>query len=222
MSIKIDQIIHSRRRSIAIIIQGDGKLVVRAPLRISKTIIQDFILSKTDWIQTQQAKVASRQAPLHAFTTGETFLYLGKSIPLKLVNHSSQPLSLNSSFLLKTSDQLRAKEIFEKWYKKQARQVFISRVQFFAQKHPFSYSKIRLSSARTRWGSCSSKGTLSFTWRLVMAPLDIIDYVVIHELVHLEIQNHSPVFWKKVQEVMPDYKKRRAWLKEYGNLLNLG
>ena len=129
---------------------------------------------------------------------------------------------LDSCFRLGRSDQPRAREIFIKWYKQQARQIITDRVDFFAQKHAFNYAKIRLSSARTRWGSCSSRGTLSFTWRLVMAPMEIIDYVVIHELVHLEIQNHSSSFWKKVQEYLPDFKKKRAWLKEYGCLLNLG
>jgi len=222
MQIKIDQIIHSRRKSVAIIIQADGKLVVRAPLRLSNAHIQDFVLSKTDWILSQQAKAASRQAPVHAFTSGDTFLFLGKTIPLEITENSARSLTLDSCFLLRSSDQPQAREIFTKWYKQQARQVFTSRVQFFAQQYTFNYSKIRLSSARTRWGSCNSKGSLSLTWRLVMAPMEIIDYVIIHELVHLEIQNHSSTFWKKVQEYLPDYKIRRTWLKEHGSLLNLG
>ncbi len=222
MQIKIDQIIHSRRKSIAIIVEGDGRLVIRAPMRLSKTRIQEFVLTKTDWILAQQAKAASRQAPVHAFKHGETFLFLGKTIPLEITDNSFPSLMLDSCFRLRRSDQPRASEIFIKWYKQQARQIFTKRVQFFAQKHGFNYSKIRLSSARTRWGSCNSKGSLSFTWRLVMAPMDIIDYVVIHELVHLEIHNHSSVFWKKVQEYLPDYKKRRAWLKINGYQLGLG
>ena len=222
MHIKIDQIVHSRRKSIAIIIQGDGRLVVRAPLRFSKSRIQEFVLSKTDWILTQQAKAASRKAPAHSFMNGEDFLFLGKTIPLEIVDNSSKSLTFDSCFRLRKSDQPHARAIFIKWYKTQARQIFTSRAKFFAQRNALIYSKIRLSSARTRWGSCSSKGTLSFTWRLVMAPLEIIDYVIIHELVHLEIQNHSPSFWKKIHEYMPDYKKRRAWLKAHGYQLSLG
>ena len=222
MPVKIDQIIHSRRRSIAIIIQNDGKLVVRAPLRFSISRIQEFVLSKSDWILSQQAKAASRRAPAHAFIKGEDFLFLGKTFPLEIVDNSSKSLTLDSCFRLRKLDQSQAGAIFVKWYQEQARQIFTSRVKFFAQKYAFTYSKIRLSSARTRWGSCSSKGTLSFTWRLVMAPLEIIDYVVIHEMVHLEIQNHSSSFWKKVHEYMPDYKKRRTWLKAHGYQLVLG
>jgi len=78
---------------------------------------------------------------------------------------------------------------------------------------------IRISSARTRWGSCSSRGTLSFTYRLVMAPPDVVDYVVLHELVHTQIHNHSKTFWNKVAKLMPDYKPRLAWLKKNGKYL---
>lgn len=222
MQIKIDRIIHSHRRSIAIIIQSDGKLVVRAPLRLSHARIQQFVGLKTDWILSQQEKAATRQIPVHAFISGETFLFLGKSIPLELVDHPREALTLDTCFRLRRSDQSQAGQVFLKWYQQQARQIFTSCVQLFAQRYALSYSKIRLSSARTRWGSCSSKGTLSFTWRLVMAPVEVIDYVVIHELVHLEIKNHSSAFWKKVQEYLPDYKKRRAWLKAHGYQLDLG
>jgi len=222
MQIKIDQIIRSRRRSIAIIVQADGKLVVRAPIRLSNARILEFIHSKTDWILAQQAKIASRRTPVHKFTSGETFLFLGEPIPLEISDNSKQPLILNTSFHLRRSDQPHARDIFIKWYQQQARQVFTNRAQFFAQKYGFNFSKIRLSSARTRWGSCNSKGTLSFSWRLVMAPLEIIDYVIIHELVHLKIQNHSSTFWQKVNEFIPDHKKRRTWLKANGHMLCMG
>jgi predicted metal-dependent hydrolase len=220
MKIEIDQIIHSRRKSVAIIIRGDGRLVVRAPLRLSNARIREFVLSKTDWILTQQAKTAHRKAPVHTFIEGEDFLYLGRNFPLEIVDDPKSALTLDERFHLRRTDQPQARVVFLKWYKQQARQIITDRVNFFAQKHAYNYSRIRLSSARTRWGSCNSKGSLSFTWRLVMAPIEIIDYVVIHELVHLEIHNHSSSFWKKVLEFMPDYKKRRSWLKENGYRLS--
>ncbi len=83
------------------------------------------------------------------------------------------------------------------------------------------YKSIRITSARTRWGSCSSKGNLSFTWRLVMAPPQVIDYVVAHELAHLQVRNHSPAFWQKVKTIMPDYLQYRRWLDAHGHLLTL-
>jgi predicted metal-dependent hydrolase len=85
----------------------------------------------------------------------------------------------------------------------------------------FAWKQIRISSARTRWGSCSTTGNLSFTWRLVLAPLEVIDYVVIHELVHTTIKNHSPAFWHRVAEIMPGYKQQVTWLKRNGRFLSL-
>jgi predicted metal-dependent hydrolase len=92
-------------------------------------------------------------------------------------------------------------------------------VLVMARKHGFHYQKLRISSARTRWGSCSSSGTLSFTYRLVMAPPEVVDYVVVHELVHTQVRNHSKTFWTTVEEIMPDYKQRRTWLKKNGGSL---
>jgi len=222
MQIKIDQLIRSKRKTIAIMIQRDGKLLVRAPLRVSIVHIQHFINEKTDWILAQQEKANAHLVPAHEYKDGEIFLFLGKKIPLELADPQKIPLILGSSFRLKRSEKEQARQVFTRWYQEQARRVIASRVEYFADQYNLSYSRIRLSSARTRWGSCSSKGTLSFTWRLVMAPQEVIDYVVIHELVHLEIKNHSAAFWAKVQEYVPDYKKKRAWLKTNGHLLELG
>ena len=116
-------------------------------------------------------------------------------------------------------DELLA--VFEKWYRARALQVLSERVNLLAARFGFRYEKLRITSARTRWGSCSSRGTLSFVWRLVMAPLEVIDYVVIHELTHLKIKNHSAQFWAEVARLMPAYKSSRDWLKKNGHFLTL-
>jgi predicted metal-dependent hydrolase len=100
--------------------------------------------------------------------------------------------------------------------------VISERVAYHAKKNKFAYRKIRISSARTRWGSCSTNGTLSFTWRLVLAPSEVIDYVVVHELAHTQIKNHSPKFWRRVVEIMPEFKRYITWLKKNGRFLTLG
>jgi predicted metal-dependent hydrolase len=94
-------------------------------------------------------------------------------------------------------------------------------VQYFANLYGFVYRGIRISSARTRWGSCSSRGGLNFTWRLIQAPLPIIDYVVVHELAHLKVPNHSKAFWELVKNLLPDFAERRAWLKAHGRQLSV-
>jgi len=100
-------------------------------------------------------------------------------------------------------------------------QVITERVQWYAAKHGLEYKQVKITSARTRWGSCNSRGTLSFSWRLVMAPVPVIDYVVVHELAHTVEKNHSKKFWAKVQIIMPDYQNRIEWLDKNGHLFNL-
>ncbi|MCK5429111.1 MAG: M48 family metallopeptidase, partial [Anaerolineales bacterium] len=128
---------------------------------------------------------------------------------------------LTEKFLLTQTALTHAEEIFTRWYKNQARRVITQRVEKFAKENGFVYKRIRITSAKTRWGSCSSKDSLNFTWRLVMAPIYAIDYVVIHELVHLEEKNHSKAYWYKVKKLMPDYKYRRSWLHDHGQTLTL-
>ena len=130
-------------------------------------------------------------------------------------------LSLNENFQLSKMAAHKAPGVFEKWYREQAYQIISERSQYYAEKHGFVYKHIKITFAQTRWGSCNSKGTLSFTWRLVMAPTPVIDYVVVHELVHLKTLNHSREYWSKVRLIMPDYKIRIDWLDRYVHLLRL-
>lgn len=226
---KIDQIIRSSRKTIAIIVQKDGKLIVRAPYRASEQQIMGFVRSKADWILEKQEEVRHRQEqmPVRRFVPGEKFPYLGSLFPLesaaripgtqKKVAFSFQ----DGRFWITQLALSQAKELFEIWYKRQARFVFETRVSQYAQRFGLTYTTVKISSARTRWGSCSSKGTLSFTWRLVMAPIPVIDYVIIHELAHLIERNHSDRFWKNVERMYPDYKIQEKWLKQYGNTLSI-
>lgn len=219
--IEINRLVRSKRKTLALIIEMDGTLTVRAPLRMKEADIWRFIEAKTDWIKRKQAGVQKEAELLHQYMDGETFLYLGKEIPLRIIRNRKPALVMARTFKLTESAQPQAKLLFEAWYKKRARAVLTERVEFFAYEHGFKVEKIRLSSARTRWGSCSTKGTLNFTWRLVMAPLEVIDYVVVHELCHLKELNHSKAFWAQVQTILPDYKVRRKWLKDNGAKLQL-
>jgi len=108
---------------------------------------------------------------------------------------------------------------FERWYRKEAARILKKRVEQYASQYGFQYKKVGVTSARTRWGSCSASGALNFSWRLIMAPLDVVDYVIVHELVHTQVHNHSKQFWKRVGTIMPDYEERRKWLRRNGHAL---
>lgn len=219
--IHIDKFVRSKRKTLSLIVETDGTLTVRAPLQMKEADIRRFIEQKADWIRRKQARAQKEAVRPHQYIEGEMFPYLGKEIPLRLVRNMRPALVMDRVFKLSRSAQPRAVSVFEAWYKKQARTVLTERVNFFARKFGFEVEKVRISSARTRWGSCSARKTLSFTWRLVMAPPEVVDYVVVHELCHLRELNHSPSFWSQVEAILPDYKSRRKWLKQNGGKLRL-
>ena len=214
------KIIRSKRKTIALVVQPDGELLVRAPKRATRAQIDAMLNKHADWIARKQAEVQAHRAqnPPRQFVEGEIFYFLGEAYALKFVDRDDPALLLDGSFQLARSEQDDAKALFEYVYKKEARLIFNERVNYYAKEHDFNVKKVKLSSARTRWGSCSSKGYINLTWRLIMAPLEIVNYVVVHELCHLRQPNHSSAFWNEVGKIMPDYKVRRKWLKENGHL----
>jgi hypothetical protein len=222
-ALTIDEIILTRRKTVALIVQPNGRLIVRAPLRTSKKEIRLLVEKNAEWIKNKQEVVKSTVIPFvpRQFVAGEEFYYLGNPYPLEIVSTKHPALKLDGKFYLSKTVLPEARAVFERWYKGQALDVLTSRVQHFASLNGFRVTQVKVSSARTRWGSCSARGVLSFTWRLVMAPLPMIDYVVVHELIHLKVRNHSRQFWDQVNLLMPDYKERRSWLKEHGRSLNL-
>ncbi|HMV29526.1 MAG TPA: M48 family metallopeptidase, partial [Anaerolineales bacterium] len=140
---------------------------------------------------------------------------------LRLVPPQRPALKFDSRFILSTSARERGEQAFTKWYKTQALTIFTERVNHYANLHGLIPKEVKVNSAKTRWGSCTSAGTLNFTWRLVMAPLEVIDYVVLHELAHLKVKNHSPRFWKLVESLCPDFKHHRKWLRDHGETMTL-
>jgi predicted metal-dependent hydrolase len=222
MKIQIDKLIRSKRRTIALIIERDGSFTVRAPLRASPAAIEAFIQQKEGWIARTREKINSTQpTQKKQYADGEKFMLLGSFFDLKLVAPQRPSLRFDTGFTLSRTAQIKGELIFTRWYKARAYEIISERVKQYSQQHGFTPKQVKISSAKTRWGSCGPNGTLNFTWRLVMAPLEVIDYVVVHELVHLRIKNHSSKFWKEVELICPEYKKQRKWLRENGEKLNL-
>jgi len=221
-AIQIDRLIRSKRRTIALIVETDGSLTVRAPNRAVMRDINAFIDEKSKWIVRTQKKIKSIVViPEKKFEDGEMFMYMGSEYPFTLVKPQRPALKFNNGFTLGVTAQKRGRQAFTKWYKEQAFNVISERVRIISALHGFNPKQVKITSAKTRWGSCSADGTLNFTWRLVMAPLEVIDYVVVHELAHLKVKNHSPRFWKVVESNYPDYKSCRKWLQDHGEILNL-
>ena len=221
--IPVDKLIRTRRKTIALVVERDGSLVVHAPMRANEETINKFIAEKERWIRKKQDQARAFYPPFvpKEYVDGEGFLYLGTIYQLQLGQGKKPSVTLNGTFRLAQASLPKAPLVFERWYRKQAFQVISERVRFYAEKYGIQYKQVRITSARTRWGSCSQEGTLSFAWRLIMAPLPIIDYVVVHELAHVQVKNHSKRFWNKLNVLMPDYRQRIEWLERNGHLLSL-
>lgn len=217
------RVIRSHRRTMSLEITKEGMVVIRAPFLFPERKIAKFVKDKEDWIKKKQEIIKKRVAskPARRFIPGEEYLYLGKKYNLMLVTRKKPPLVLAEFFELSASQKHRAEGIFMRWYVQKAKEVIIPLVNLFAENNTLVYKKIRFSSAKTRWGSCTNRGNLSFSWRLMMAPKEVIIYVVVHELAHLIHHNHSKVFWKFVEKMDPSYRKQKQWLRENGHQLAL-
>jgi predicted metal-dependent hydrolase len=186
-------------------------------MRMPVYSIQEFIEKHVKWVEKKKAEMRAAAPTLpKQYLPGETFLYLGQAYALEIVKGQKKKLILDDRFRMAETEQERAELVFQNWYRQQAKQLIVERVQHFAEIHQLHYEKITITSARTRWGSCSPKNTISFSWRLIMTPLDVVDYVVVHELAHTVHHNHSKRFWGLVGKILPDYKERRKWLRQYG------
>ncbi|HLD17711.1 MAG TPA: SprT family zinc-dependent metalloprotease [Patescibacteria group bacterium] len=216
-------LVRSARRSVGLSLSPDGKLTVRAPIRMSLREIERLVAQKQNWIlrKTDEIKKRPEVSPKQ-FEDGERFLFLGKTYPLRLSDRIETPfLFRNQEFILSRKHQAQGRELLEQWYVFQIRKIVIASVDRYARLARSRYQSLKINGARTRWGSCSSSGNLNFSWRLALAPLWIIDSVAAHEVAHLKIQNHSQAFWSHVGQLYPKYTQARAWLRKNGRRLIL-
>ena len=214
-------VIRSKRRTLALQITVEGELIVRAPRRLSSSFIDQFIQEKEPWIIHTRQRLRQKYSAIRPpqFVEGELFWYLGTTYPLRIIPKANESLILTDCFELVASAVAAAQTVFTAWYKREAIHIIEERVHHFASCFQFEYGKIRLSNAGRRWGSCSAKNDLNFTWKLIMAPLIAIDYVVVHELVHTQHKNHGVRFWIEVEKILPDYISGKKWLRKQEHLL---
>ncbi|MCD6120586.1 MAG: M48 family metallopeptidase [Spirochaetales bacterium] len=230
-NIKIDKLLRSKRRSVGLEITGEAVLVVRAPLGLSRRKIEEIVGKKRKWIEKKVRQIKERNGRLSmkTFKSGEHFYYLGMQYPLfvdnfKSINpgnsNSRNPLKFDNKFVLNGKYQHTAREQFIAFYKKKAIVFIEKRAAFYSKVYGLRYRRISITRAEKRWGSCSSKGSINFSYRLIMTPPEIVDYVVVHELAHLKHHNHSGKFWREVERMLPEYRSRRNWLKKNGFLFH--
>lgn len=214
------ELVRSKRRTLAITIDGSGRCVVRAPMRMPMAEINGFIAEKRGWIETKLREIELKKllAPGEPdFKDGAKLMIAGAKLRLRLVPAAVKGGAINGGELICSAKTGRTGLV--KFLRTLALDIFISRTNKYAPLLGVMPAAIKVSEARARWGSCSAQKVLNFSWRLIFAPPALIDYVVVHELCHIGCMNHSPAFWQRVAAVMPDYAVRRKLLKQYGYFL---
>lgn len=223
----------SRVKHLRLQIDGNLKMTLVAPKRMPKFLINSFVVSHQGWIDKQVMKIQKQKAdhPSHQYKGGEIFYYFGEKVFLRILPHK-----LKRPKVKVTGDELKVylykeisndkavseiKKAVEHFYKLKANEVVHDRLQHFNEHYGFRYNRVTLRNQKSRWGSCSRLKNLNFNWRLIMAPIEVIDYVVVHELCHLKQMNHSPKFWALVSENIPRHKECRKWLREKHYLLSV-
>lgn len=224
VDIKIDKIVRTKRKSIALIVNNEAQLIIRSPINATTEYIEKVVHEKSNWIKEKQEliKRRNRNYKPKEYVNGEGFLVLGESYRLKIISDDERDITIDGIQLLFPKRYLHnAEKNMLNWYKRQAREFIRRRVKRYSELLGIKYNAVKITDARKRWGSCSTKGNLNFSWRLYMAPIRVIDYVVVHEFIHVEIPNHSKEYWNKVRTVMPDYKKHKQWLNDNQKLMSL-
>lgn len=216
------QLKRSRRRSIGFVIDEEG-LVVTAPRWVTVAQIEEAIAEKERWIRNKSAEMRERRraVPRVRWEDGGSLPYLGALLTLRLsegraseaVRFDESARTLTVSLPPKAGPQ-QMKDRVQGWLQVEARTLFAERLAFYAERLGVRHSALRLSSAATRWGSCSADGRILLNWRLIHFPLSSIDYVVAHELAHLKEMNHGPRFWRTVAEILPGFEAARDHLKD--------
>lgn len=210
----------SRRKTIAILVTDSGELEVRAPVFAAERQILKILEKHKGWIEKQKIKIQNKpKLEKKYFQNGEIFFYLGEKFTLNIVDNSSRvEISGERLCIPNVSFSLRRKMLYN-WYAKQTLRIaeeFLENQFRLSDKFPVS---LKITGANKQWGSCTRAGAIHFTWRLSMAPLSVIYYVVCHEWAHLTHHNHSGKFWNLVGSKCPDYATSRKWLRKYGYLL---
>jgi predicted metal-dependent hydrolase len=206
----------SRRKTLALRVTPDARLEARAPLNMPVSEIEAFILRKKTWIDKHlaaQKALLGENKPLHV-DYGAFVPFKGKDYPIEARDATLAGFDGECFFLPPGKNPMAVKYSIIETYKKLAKAVFHNQIGTYGKIMGFYPSAMRITSAKTRWGSCSSNDSVSFSWLLVTADITLIDYVVVHELAHIKEHNHSPRFWALVESVLPDYKKREKKLQD--------
>ncbi len=212
-----------KRRKLTITVERDRSIVVHAPEGISDEKIHQVVNSKRQWIYEKSAHPQKYRGLPHPpgkeLVSGESALYLGRHYRIEVVNTELPEIRFNQRFFIPAAHAGKRREVLRDWYIQKAKEKIVPRVKHHARELGVTYAKIKIVDNLYRWASCTLNNNINFNWRLIKAPMFVIDYTIVHELAHLIEANHTPRFWNIVRAQAPTMEKARAWLRENGQLL---
>jgi predicted metal-dependent hydrolase len=219
----------SNRKTTDIVIERDGVVTVRPPLGMSPDEVDDTVFSKRMWIYRNLAEWRELNASRvnREWVNGESFPYLGSYYRLQLEREQNEPLKLKDGrfhmlrSIVEKGGGDAAREAFQTFYQDKGLPRLQKRVAYFAAKVGVPAGGVQVKDLGYRWASCLKNGDVHFHWKCLMAPLTVIDYIVVHELCHLHHRDHSDAFWNEVDKVLSDHRDRKEWLRVHGVELDL-
>ncbi|MBI9041959.1 M48 family metallopeptidase [Lutibacter sp.] len=221
----VDITIHkSKRKTLSIFIERNGSVSARVPETLTDEDILEVLKSKeyqihknlADWVQSNTSQV------YREYVSGQSFLYLGRNYRLKLVDENlGEVIFKKGYFLLSKNDVSKAKELFIEFYKGKLKEKLPLLVKKYQEQLAVNPKEVKVMELQNRWASCTSKRNVNFHWKCAMAPINVLNYIVVHELAHLIHLNHTKEFWNEVDKILPNYDKQISWLKINGAGMDL-
>jgi predicted metal-dependent hydrolase len=224
----------NRRKTLGIYVTPKAEVVIRSPQSLRVDEIKELVRGRARWIIEKQESIKAhgRFIPEKEFVSGETFPYLGREYRLKVIRSTSEAEEgcklISGRFFVGINGDLDSrgikktvKETLMDWYVKRAKEKIPERVELYARQIGEWPKKVEIKDNKRRWGSCSRNGIVRFNWKIILASVTMLDYVIVHELCHLIHDHHSAEFWQKVQTIIPDCARRRTKLKDHSHLVEV-
>ncbi|MEJ5257321.1 MAG: SprT family zinc-dependent metalloprotease [Fervidobacterium sp.] len=213
------KIVHKNTRKISIYVDYDGTVKISVPKSMTENELQSFLRRREPDIRRLIERFSAQKS---VFTSKNAILYFGEERKIIINSDSTVPLRyVDGTFFLNSRYVDDANKLAIWWLRKQAEEYLPKKVNEISKIMGVTYKKVTVKDTKTRWGSCSTKGTISLNWRLIMAPIGVVEYVIVHELAHIVHPNHKQEFWKFVGKFVPNHKFLRNWLKKNGRSLFL-
>lgn len=222
-------LIYRNRKTMSIEVEPNGEVNATAPINTSQDEVIKLVKSKAKWIVKKQYEVSCINVNKinRETVNGESYMYLGRNYSLQLIyNNYIKEIDvklLRGKFIVTTNtkDENKIKLALEKWYREKTLKKVNERIKYYEHYFKDRVNDIKVKEQKKRWASCTKNNELLFNWRCVMAPSNVLDYIIVHEMCHMKCKNHSKEFWNEVMRVLPDYEYRRQWLKNNGIKLDL-